>query len=548
LEIIFRIYTTNGNKFPLRRILTYLLEYILFILNLVENIFYIIYFNGNYFAAFSTEATLMEKNSPIHLQEIIFGSSDSSISKKISKLEKDGNIRKLAPRLYTGNLEDEPETIIKRNLFSVLGHLYPGALLSHRSALEFKPTSNGQLFLTYKYTKKIKLPGLTIRFLEGEGPIKGDNEIAAGLYASQKERAILENFQSSRKPAPDSKTLSFSEIEERLEQIVRVNGDEELNKVRDIARDISQTLGMTQEFEKLNTVISALLTTHPSKILKSPIAAARAFGIPYDPSRYELFGILFQELNQFEFQVLEDRNSNTISFKNFAFFESYFSNYIEGTKFEINQAKEIIETQKPLATRHEDSHDVLGTYQIVSNRKEMSIIPQTPDELLNILRYRHKILLSARPDKNPGEFKDRNNFAGQTEFVDMKLVKGTLTKAFEFYNALNHPFARATYIMFVISEIHPFLDGNGRIARVFMNAELVNQKQSKILIPTVYREDYILTLRKLTRQREPEAFIRMLNKIHNYSSKVSGEDMEQMQIFLKESNAFLEPEEGHLKF
>lgn len=490
----------------------------------------------------------MEKNLPIHLQEIIFGSSNSTISKKLSKLEEDGEIRKLAPRVYTGNLEDDPEKIISRNLFSVLGHLYPGAILSHRSGLEFKPTSSGQLFLTYKYTKKAKLPGIIIRFLEGPDPIQGDNLIAAGLYASQKERALLENFQPSRKPGPDSKTLTLPEIEERLEQIVRVNGEDELNKMRDTARAISQKLGMTQEFEKLNTLISALLTTHPSTILQSPIAAARAFGIPYDPSRYELFGRLFQELNQFEFQSLEDQNSSINSYKNFAFFESYFSNYIEGTKFEIDQAKQIIETQKPLPARHEDSHDVLGTYQLVSSRKEMSIIPQTPDEFLILLKYRHKILLSARLDKKPGEFKDLNNFAGQTSFVDMNLVQGTLIKSFEFYNALNHPFARATYIMFAISEVHPFLDGNGRIARVMMNAELVHQKQAKIIIPTVYREDYILALRKLTRQREPEAFIRMLTKIHQFSSKVTGDNMEEMQKFLENSNAFLEPDEGYIKF
>ena len=29
------------------------------------------------------------------------------------------------------------------------------------------------------------------------------------------------------------------------------------------------------------------------------------------------------------------------------------------------------------------------------------------------------------------------------------------------------------FMMFMISEIHPFLDGNGRLARVMMNAELV---------------------------------------------------------------------------
>ena len=54
--------------------------------------------------------------------------------------------------------------------------------------------------------------------------------------------------------------------------------------------------------------------------------------------------------------------------------------------------------------------------------------------------------------------------------------------------------------MFTISEIHPFLDGNGRMARVMMNAELVKEDQAKILIPTVYRDDFILALRKMTRQ------------------------------------------------
>lgn len=505
-------------------------------------------FNGNYFTKQVLNSVLMEKNLPIHLQEIIFGSSDSNISKTISKLEKDGQIKKIAPRLYTGNLEDEPEKIVSRNLFSILGQLYPGAVLSHRSALEFKPTITGQIFLTYTYTKKASLPGITIRFLEGAEPIKGDNAISGELYVSQKERAFLENLQTSRKPGPDSKTLTLPEIEDRLEQIVRVHGEKELNKIRDRAKEISKLLAMPKEFDKLNKIISALLTTHSSKILKSPLAAARAFGLPYDPSRYELFGILFQELNQFEFKRKEENNIEPKEFKNFAFFESYFSNYIEGTKFEIEQAKQIIESQEPLPARHEDSHDVLGTYQIVSSLKEMNVIPKSPEELIDILKYRHKILLSARPDKKPGEFKDKNNFAGQTSFVDKDLVKGTLVKAFDFYDALRHPFSKAAYMMFTISEIHPFLDGNGRIARVMMNAELVNQKQSKILIPTVYREDYILALRKLTRQRESGAFIRMLTRIYEFSSTVIGQNMQDMQQYLEKTNAFLEPDEGKLKF
>lgn len=489
----------------------------------------------------------MEKNIPIHLREIIFGSSDSTISKKISKLEKNGEIRKIAPRIYTSNLNESPEEIIRRNIFSILGNLYPESVLSHRSAFEFKPTSSGQIFVTYKYTKKINLPGIEINFLKGSTPIQGDNPFSGKLYISQRARAFLENLQVSRKLGPESKTLTFPEIEEKLEQIVRVNGEEELNAVRDKAKEVSVLLGMEKEFQKLNKIISALLTTHPSKILKSPVATARAFGLPYDPARLELFEILFQELNETEFKNRIEKNTTLNSFRNFAFYESYFSNYIEGTVFSIEDAKEIIRTQKPLPERNEDSHDVLGTYQIISNKKEMEVTPNTTENFIEILKYRHQTILSARQDKNPGLFKNKNNIAGNTAFVDINLVNGTLIKSFDFYQALRHPFAKAAYIMFVVSEIHPFLDGNGRIARVMMNSELVNAGHCKIIIPTVYRDDYLGALRRLTRNQDPKPYVRMLNRAHEFSNTIHGESIDDMQQILEDSNAFLEHNEGILK-
>ena len=489
----------------------------------------------------------MENILPIHLQEIIFGSSEPRISKQISKLEKEGKIRKLAPRIYSSNLEEPAGEIVRRNLFRILGKLYPGILLSHRSAFEFQPTKAGHIFLTYTYTKKLTLPGITIRFLEGHKPIDGDNAIAGELFASQKARAFLENLQSSKNTGPTSKCLTLPEIEDKLEQIIRVNGEAELNKVRDRAKAIAEELNMPKEFERLNKMISALLTTHPSKILSSPLAIARAFGSPYDPGRMKLFEELFRDLQKQEFKNRPERNITANSFRNFAFFESYFSNYIEGTVFEIDEAKQIIATNKPLAARNQDSHDVLGTYQLVSNRQEMSATPESPEAFLNMLSYRHKILLSVREDKNPGQFKDKNNFAGSTSFVDYNLVKGTLIQSFDLYKALEHPFSRAAYMMFVLSEVHPFLDGNGRIARVMMNAELVKSEQSKIIIPTVFRDDYMGALRKLTRKSDTGPYIRMLQKAQEFSENIFGDDMREMQDYLKQCHAFSEPTEAKLK-
>ena len=139
---------------------------------------------------------------------------------------------------------------------------------------------------------------------------------------------------------------------------------------------------------------------------------------------------------------------------------------------------------------------------------------------MKIIAFRHSILLSARVDKNPGLFKYKNNFAGSTAFVDYNLVRGTLIQSHYFYSALDHPFAKAAYIMFVMSEVHPFLDGNGRIARVMMNAELVKAGQSKIIIPTVFREDYMGALKKLTKQRKCDTYIKRLQRAHEFSANV----------------------------
>ena len=489
----------------------------------------------------------MENNMPLHFREVIFGSQDPKISIQISKLLKSGVIRKIAPRVYSSNLVEPAEGIIRRNLFQILGNLYPETILSHRSAFEFQPTKTGQLFLTTSYTKKVRLPGVSLHFLEGPAPMEGDNKFSGELHVSQKARAFLENFQVSRKMGSESKCLSLPEIEARLEQIIRVNGEDEINKLRDQARAISAQLDLPAEFEKLNRSISALLTTKSSKMLGSPLAIARALGQPYDPARLSLFETLFRELKNTEFPSREEKNTKPDSFRNFAFFESYFSNYIEGTVFEIDEAKKIIRTNNPLPARNDDSHDVLGTYRIVSNLEEMLITPATPEDFVKIICFRHSVLLGARLDKNPGLFKDKNNFAGSTAFVDFNLVQGTLIQSFGYYSALDHPFAKAAYIMFVMSEVHPFLDGNGRMARVMMNAELVKAGQSKIIVPTVFREDYMGALKKFTKQGRCDTYIKMLQRAHEFSANVYGENMDEMQEYLTQCKAFIDDSDVILK-
>ncbi|MCL1942700.1 MAG: Fic family protein [Candidatus Azobacteroides sp.] len=481
-------------------------------------------------------------------QEIIFASSDKNASYQISKAEKEGKIKKIAPRIYTTNLRDSEEYIIKRHFFDILKWRFPEAVISHRSASELRPTESGNFFLTSNYTRKITdLKGITLNVMAGKPALESDVNLG-GIYASSEWRWILENMQISRKKGSKSKIFPIEYIEDKLEKIIIREKEEGINKFRDKAREIATQLDFDDEFKKLDTIISALLNTHNANVLSSDSAKARAIGIPYDARRIELFEILYDKLKDYYFPERPDKNISEDSFRLFSFFEAYFSNYIEGTKFIVEDAKKIVDTGIVIPKRIKDSHDILGTFQIVSNRYEMAITPVTGENLIDILKHRHLTMMSGRAEEvNAGEFKNQNNRAGNTEFVDFTLVEGTLKQGFKYYAALNDPMAKAIFMMFMISEVHPFIDGNGRISRIMGNAELFKSGLSRIIVPTVFREDYILSLKKFTNRKEPAAFIRVMDKLQYFSNNIFGDNFDELNNYFNVTNAYKEPSEGKLK-
>lgn len=488
----------------------------------------------------------MGKNLPEPLPEIVFSSSEPAISKAIGRAVKAGKLRKLAGRIYTSNLKNSPKSIIARNLYLILGTLFPNAVLSHRTAFEGGPTKDGTIFLTYSYTKKIQLPGLTVRLIKGPGPNKGDTLFMGKLYLASRPRAYIENMQVSRSREGVAKTLDKKEIEKQLENFLQIHGLKDLNNLRDQARELAPLLGLMKEFNELDRLIGAILGTQNIAILQTDRARARAMGEPYDQHRVELFAHIVMALKTQP--LIKKKNTSTAAnaLQNLAFFEAYFSNYIEGTKFLVEEAAEIIFEHKIIPSRFEDTHDILGTYNVVSNSKEMSEVPNSPEHLTQLLQSRHAVMMEGRP-AIAGHFKEQANRAGETIFVAPELVIGTLKKGFEFYTTLDPGIARAIFMMFLVAEVHPFIDGNGRIARIMMNAELVAQEEMRIIIPTVYREDYILALRRLSRSQDAIPYIRMLSKAQGFTANIDFSDFDQALQQLRNCNAFLEPHEGKLK-
>ncbi|WP_299438765.1 Fic family protein [uncultured Rhodospira sp.] len=473
--------------------------------------------------------------------------SETAISRAVSAAVARGQLRKLASRLYTRNLDEEPERLVRRNWYYLITSYYPDALITDRTALENQPAPDGSVCLISAKKRDVALPGLIFRPRKGPGPLESDKPFIGGARLASPARAWLENMRPSRARGERvARTLSREEIEGRLDALLRRQGEAALNRLRDEAREIAPQLDLEDEFEAFNELIGTLLGTRDTDV-KSAVGKARAAGQPFDPERIRLFEALFAALRE---TIPTDRPAPKRTGEanaNLSFFEAYFSNFIEGTEFSVEEAEDIVFKGVIPQERPDDAHDVLGTYRIVSDQAEMRKLPSDVDEFLTLLRRRHAAIMEARPDKNPGVFKTMTNRAGNTVFVAPDLVTGTMEKGFAFLQGLGEPFQRAVFMMLLVSEVHPFADGNGRAARIMMNAELIAGGQERIIIPTSYRTDYLGALKALSNNGHTTPLIRMLDYAQQYTHAIDWRDLDGARRVLEQTGAFAEGEDAKLR-
>jgi len=260
-------------------------------------------------------------------------------------------------------------------------------------------------------------------------------------------------------------------------------------------------------------------------------------GEAFDHTRVALFRQVIADLQRLapvQRYVTDQRRAQMVPF-----YEAYFSNYIEGSTLTIDEAQRVVfrgaDVGKP-----EDAHDIAATYEIVADHAGMSQRPDDADQFMDSLRDRHRVMMAAHPSKFPGEWKVQRNQAGATVFVDPNHVPGTLRAGWEEGAALTDPFQRAVYMMFMVSEVHPFADGNGRSARVAMNAELVPANLHRIIIPTVLRNDYMSALTRTTAGNGPEGLHRVLDFAQNWVARGDFTELEISDRYLRATSALVD--------
>lgn len=209
---------------------------------------------------------------------------------------------------------------------------------------------------------------------------------------------------------------------------------------------------------------------------------------------------------------------------------NYHSNRIEGNSLDYGETKLLLLSNltaggKPLKDHLEikGHNEALKKLEALAE-KELSITE-------NLIKEFHRILLVDpfldHPELLPGAYKDRPNYlynyeGERVDFLAPAEVAQALNELINWTNnALNLPKARkkkyrralyqahpvlvAAEFHFGFVNIHPFIDGNGRMARIFMNLLLMQCGFPPVIIKEELRKDYYRALES-TRQKETEDF------------------------------------------
>ncbi|MGE3758228.1 MAG: hypothetical protein AB7H97_10750 [Pseudobdellovibrionaceae bacterium] len=125
-----------------------------------------------------------------------------------TKLLKEGRIRKIGPRLYTSLPASKVESFVRAQWSEIVSELFPDALLSYRSAIEYKPSTANELFFTGTTNREIRFPGLKLVFIRGPKALSDDS--------------TFRNFKSSSIPKDYLNALRALTRRDRPEPLIRM--------------------------------------------------------------------------------------------------------------------------------------------------------------------------------------------------------------------------------------------------------------------------------------------------------------------------------------
>jgi Fic family protein len=180
---------------------------------------------------------------------------------------------------------------------------------------------------------------------------------------------------------------------------------------------------------------------------------------------------------------------------------TYTSNAIEGSTLTESETKVVLEdgltvSGKPLRD-HLDAVGHATAFDWMWNILTQEIpIPLTETHILKL----HQLVVSSQEALLPGQYRNKAVFISGTDYLPPEpgVIPALMTQLYQLewpqWIQNYHPVEAAALFHWKLVTIHPFLDGNGRVARLAMNLALLKNGYGITHIPLVRRLDYISSL------------------------------------------------------
>ncbi|MCP4132705.1 MAG: Fic family protein [bacterium] len=200
---------------------------------------------------------------------------------------------------------------------------------------------------------------------------------------------------------------------------------------------------------------------------------------------------------------------------------TYSSNAIEGNSITESETKVIIEDGLTIGGKTIKEHmEVIGHNEAFDLLFELSTSKEITEKDIQEL---HRHFYYRIDEQNAGSYRKKAVFISGTDFIPPKHTEvPALMKEFaESIPALrenNHPVEFASLLHGEFVTIHPFVDGNGRTARLLMNLGLLQQGYVMTIIPPVLRSTYNETLRDYNKGKK-KPFIDLVSAMVYESQK-----------------------------
>lgn len=215
---------------------------------------------------------------------------------------------------------------------------------------------------------------------------------------------------------------------------------------------------------------------------------------------------------------------------------TFHSNRIEGTNstLTLNDTKEILNNTYHV-TSLTDKNKQREINETINHQKAFQYIFDVinkNEDILTIIKQLHQIIGSGIMD-NPGEYKSRENYlinsnGNEINFTKPQDVDTRMKEVSKKYSTEWKQltvFERAVKLHMAITNIHPFIDGNGRIARLIMNYELIKNHYPPVLINESQKLSYYAMIEEINVDTDYEN-----NPLQIGDIKLFSETIQQLSI------------------